>query len=122
MEKLADKLKQRMEMEDLSLSAAAKQIGVSHSTIDRIIRGETVEIDTLIKISEYLNTPVEEFLGDAKVTSERMERIANLFSMEPELADVMDKISKGIKTGEIDKKIITEIAAFIAFRLNHYSL
>jgi hypothetical protein len=82
---------------------------------------ERMGIDALIKIRDCSDMPVEELIGEAKGASERMKRIANLFSMEPELADVMDKVANGVKTGEIDKKINTEIAAFAAFRVNHDS-
>ena len=120
MEKLADKLKKQMDLENLSLRAAAKQIGVSHSTIDRVIAGRTVEIDTLIKISNFLQTPVEDLLVESQETSTRIDRITQLFSVEPELADVLDKIAKALKSGHVDKKIISEISAFAAFRLVQY--
>jgi len=121
MEKLAEKLKERMKLEKLSLRAAAKQIDVSHSTIDRVLKGETVEVDTLTKISEFLNVPIDDLIGQSKEIKERFDRISNLFSIEPELAEVLDRIAQGIKTGDIDKKIITEVSAFTAFRIRHYT-
>ena len=121
MEKLAEKLNEFMKLENLSLRAAAIKIGVSHSTIDRVLKGEMVEIDTLTKFSEFLKIPIDDLIGQSKEINKRFDRISNLFSIEPELAEVLDKMVKGIKSGDIDKKIITEVSAFTAFRIRHYT-
>jgi DNA-binding Xre family transcriptional regulator len=55
MEKLAGLLKERMKQDKLSIRGAAEKIGgVSHSIVARALKGETVEIDTLLSICDFL--------------------------------------------------------------------
>jgi transcriptional regulator with XRE-family HTH domain len=121
MEKLARLLQERMDQEKLSVRKAAKLIGgVSHSTVARVLNGETVEVDTLIRISDFLKVPVAELLDVEEGPRELIGKLRKLVSFEPELGEVLSKIEDGIINGEIDMKILSEISAFAAFRLDHY--
>lgn len=121
MEKLARLLQERMDQEKLSVRKAAKLIGgVSHSTVARVLNGETFEVDTLIRISNFLQIPVAELLGLEKGPSELIRKLRKLVSFNPELGEVLKEIEDGIIIDEIDMEILTEIAAFAAFRLDHY--
>ncbi len=119
MEKLAKLLKERMNEEKLSVRKAAKLIGgVSHSTIARVINGETVEVDTLIRICDFLKIPVAEVLDLEEGPRELTNKIRKLVSFEPELGEVFKKIADGIADEKIDREILSEIASFASFRLH----
>jgi len=45
-----------------SLRAIGKTINVSASTLSRISHGKTVDVNTLIKICEHLNTPMDKYI------------------------------------------------------------
>jgi transcriptional regulator with XRE-family HTH domain len=121
MEKLARLLQERMDQEKLSVRKAAKLIGgVSHSTVARVLNGETVEVDTLIRISDFLKIPVAELLDLQEGPNELIKKIRKLVSREPELGVVFKKIADGIAEGSVDIKVLSEVAAFAAFRLEHY--
>jgi len=121
MEKLAKLLKERMDEEKLSVRAAAKLIGgVSHSTVARVINGETVEVDTLIRICDFLKIPVAEVLDLEEGPRELIGKIRKLVSFEPELGEVFKKIADGIIDEEIDREILSEVTAFASFRLHYY--
>jgi len=116
--KLATLLRQRLDVEGLSVRDAGEKIGVSHSTVARAVNGEAVNIDTLIRICDFLNVPVESTLNIRGDKDELMEQMMIMISIEPELADVFSEISKDLTEGRINSNILFEIAAFAQFRLH----
>lgn len=56
-------LKIYCDMNDLASREVAKQIGVSHTTITRIMNGKTTDISTAIKILNWLFVSEEEKTG-----------------------------------------------------------
>lgn len=120
MERLSELLQKRMEMEGLSVRRAADKIGVSHSTVARAANGQTVEVDTLVKLADFLGVEVLDLLDVKETPDEVYQQISMVISMEPELEDVFKKIAEKIEAGELEKTILDEVAAFAAFRLQQY--
>ena len=48
----------KMKKENLSLRKAGIQAGVAHTTIDRVCKGESVDLETVQKISDWVGVPV----------------------------------------------------------------
>ena len=117
MNKLPELLKKRMETEKLSLRDAKKLIGVSHATIARVLQGETVKIETLVKIAVFLNVPMEDLLDVKEKPSDIMQQIVMVLSIEPELTQVFTEIAQKIENDETYKIVLAEVAAFAAYRL-----
>lgn len=117
MNRLSELLKKRMKTEGLSVRDAGKLIGVSHATVARAVNGETVEVDTLVKIAEFLGVPVEDILDVRERPSEIAENVMMALNIEPELYKTLEEITQKINNGEIDTKILVEIASFAAYRL-----
>lgn len=119
MNKLAELLRKRMDVENLSLRETGEKIGVSHSTVARIVDGETVEVDTLVKICDFLNIPVETVLDIREEPEEILQQVVMVLSIEPELSQIFGDIARGIINKEVDRKVLSEIAAFASYRLEH---
>lgn len=117
MNKLSELLKKKMKVDKMSLREAADEIGVSHSTVDRAIKGKTVEVDTLVKISEFVGVPVESVFDVRTDSDEVLEQIVMMTSMEPELMKIFAEIAEDVLTGKIDKSVLGEVAAFASYRL-----
>jgi transcriptional regulator with XRE-family HTH domain len=120
MNKLAEKLRERLHVEGLSVRDAAQKIGVSHATVARAANGETVEVDTLVKIASFLGLPVESMLDVKETPDEVLEQIVMVLSIEPELSRIFGEIARKVSAKEMDPKVLSEIAAFSAYRLQQY--
>ena len=121
MNRLAELLRNRMDIDKLSVRAVAKQTGVSHSTIARAVNGETVEVDTLVRIANFLGVKAESLLDVRSEPDEILQQISMVLSIEPELSRVFGEIARKVSNKEMDKKVLAEIAAFAAYRLQMHS-
>ena len=117
MNRLSELLRKRLETEGLSVRDAGQLIGVSHSTVARAVNGETVEVDTLVKIANFLGIPVKNILEPKDDPDAILEQVMMVISIEPELSRVFSEIAQKIVDKQLDKKVLSEVAAFAAYRL-----
>ena len=115
---LSDLVKRKMETDHLSLRAAGNEAGVAHTTIDRVLKGESVDLLTLEKVCEWLSIPVMSALDVKDDQSELFEQIASAVALCPELNDVFSEIVDLVVAGEVDQQILSEVASFASYRLN----
>jgi transcriptional regulator with XRE-family HTH domain len=120
MEKLAKLLKKRMKVEGLAVRDVADITGVSHSTIARAANNETVTVSTLVALCDFLGVPLRSVLDTKETPDEVFEQISRVVAIEPELKSVFTDIARKINEGKLDKKVLSEIAAFAAFRISQY--
>jgi len=102
----------------ISIRAAAKQIGVSHGTLDRVVNGLPIDLETLIPISNWLgvapSTLVNSFGASPDPT---VAAIKLLIEKVPALEQIFVDAVEGIKSGEVDIATVRDILSYIAFRL-----
>ena len=122
MSKLSELLSARLDLLGMSVRKAADKIGVSHATVARAANGETVEVDTLVKIADFLGVPLNSLLDDVETPDEVYEQISIVFTFEPELKKVLTRIAKKIEDQTIDPKILSELAGFASYRLHEQEL
>ena len=111
---LDDKMRQR----NLSLREAGKEIGVSHTTISRILQGQAADIDTLIDMCKWLGISPSEVL-DSNVEGSRGlgSRIATILEANPKLALVFEEAIGRLEKGEISPQTIEDLVAYMSYRL-----
>ena len=84
---LSEYLKSELARRNLSVRKASDHIGISHVTLLRILSGETPNLETLNKLSEWTRTDLTfllELLGYHVETDNReMERLARLVQYDP---------------------------------------
>lgn len=120
MEKLARELRRRLDLEHMSLRDAGQAMEISHSTVARAMQGYAVDIATMVKMCEFLNVPVESVLELRDEPENSLKNLNFVLSTEPELSQAFYEVAVGIVHGEIDKKILAEIAAFVRYRLEQH--
>ncbi len=111
---LDDKMRQR----NLSLRKMADEIGVSHTTISRILKGEVADIGTLIKLCKWLEVSPSDIL-DSNVEGARGlgSRIATILEANPKLALVFEEAIGRLEKDEISSQTIEDLVAYMSYRL-----
>lgn len=111
-------LKLKMERKNLSLRQAGNLAGVAHTTIDRVLKGETVDLETVKKICDWIGIPVSSVVDIGDEKAPMVDEVASLISMNKDFAKVLTEISEKIKSGKLSQDILIEITAFASFQLD----
>lgn len=114
---LSDLVKRKMQQENLSLRSAGTQAGVAHTTIDRVLKEESVDLNTLEKVCDWVGVPVTSVLDINDDGNKILDQIAAAIALCPELEDVFSEIADHVLGGELDQSILGEVAAFASYRL-----
>lgn len=114
---LKDLVNRKMEFEHLSLRSASNQIGVSHTTIARVLKGDTVDMPTIIATCKWLGLTPADVLGSGTRKETLATRLAIIIDKEPRLAKVFNDAIDLMDIGELDDGIINDIIAYATFRM-----
>ncbi len=116
---LKAKLAQEMKNKGLSTRQVAKEIGTSHTTILRALRGEIVDMATIMKVSEWLGVKPATLINSLASTKAALpEKIAVMLGNYPHLEEEFSKAINAISAGTVEPEIIENIAAYAAYRIN----
>ena len=99
---LAEYLKSETARRNLSVRKASDHIGISHVTLLRILSGETPNLETLSKLSEWTHTDLTfllELLGyQVETDNKEAERLARLVQYDPlygRLFELLERLGPG---------------------------
>ena len=110
---------QKLQEDNITRREAAKRVGVSHTTLKRIIEGSPADVDTLLKLCDWMEIEPADALnsmalkGDNKLVS----AIAILVEREPGLAKLFKDAMEDVEKGNLSPDDIREIIAYAAYRL-----
>lgn len=113
-------LQQTMQKKQLSLRQAAEQIGLSHTTLARILDGQSYDLDTAILVCKWLGVPAAEALGISGADP-LVETITTILAMNPPLQGAFQEVVGQIHSSRLEPDVLDEVLQFITFRL-YYSL
>src|SRR5262245_38088524 len=111
-------LQRAMQEKQLSSHKAAEAIGVSHTTILRALRGDAVDVDTIIKIANFLNVRPSELLNSMATDATLPDQLAALLSHSRELEDELRDAVDRVKGGRLDPAILRDIVSYALYKLN----
>ena len=111
-------LQKPMEEKGLSSHSAAEAIGVSHTTILRALRGDAVDVDTIIKIARYLKLRPSDLLDVMGDGSSLPEQISILLSSSRELEKEIGEAVERVKAGKLDVAVLRDIISYALFKMN----
>ena len=117
---LGNMLHEHLKENELSIRAAAREIGVAHSTLGRLLDGETIDFDTYIQVCDWLNlSPADMLHSEGKIgsMSEIASRMAIILQTSPSLAQVFDEVTQKYRNGKISIDTVKDIVAYAGYRL-----
>lgn len=115
-------LQRAMQERNLSAREAARQAGVAHTTIIRILQHENVDLGTLKKICAWLEIdPMYAVnLEGGQVQKQWLWRLGMMIESNRVLHFSMRRIFAGIDKQDYPPKIIDDICMFIIFAMKTY--
>jgi len=109
---------EKMRKNDLSMRSAAANIGVSHTTLIRILHDEPYDVPTAEKVANWLNVPVSTLLDINQPGEDGLARqIALVLRQEPALAKVFGEAMARLADGRIKPETIRALASYAASQL-----
>lgn len=108
-----------MKKKGLSPRQVAKEIGTSHTTILRALRGEIVDVATILKLSEWLGVKPATLISSLAITRSALpDQIAVMLGKHPRLEHEFGQAIRAILEERVDPAIIEDIAAYAAYKIN----
>lgn len=112
---LGDEIKRR----GISNRQAAREIGVSHTTINRILDGMPADFDTIMLVAKWLKVEPAVLIDAGSLDKSALPaKITALVEREPELARVFEEALDRIESGEASSDLIRDIVAYASYKLN----
>jgi hypothetical protein len=111
-------LEKELKEQNLSSRGAANAIGVSHTTILRALRGDVVDLETVLLISDWLHVRPSTLLNSMNNTATLSDQIAAIVERNPRLNQVFSDATIAVKAGNADPVIIEDIIAYALYKLN----
>ena len=111
-------LEKEMKERNLSSRGAADAIGVSHTTILRALRGDVVDLDTVLKVSDWLHIRPATLINSMNNEAPLSDRIAAIVERNPRLSQVLTDATQAIEDGRADPAIMEDIVAYALYKLN----
>ena len=100
----------------LSYREAARQIGVSHTTIIAASRGRSVMTDAAKKIAVWLGVPLYVILDETD-EGRTFSRLGTLFEIAPDLRKVFIEAAQAVENGELTTDEFKDIVDFAAYKI-----
>jgi transcriptional regulator with XRE-family HTH domain len=116
---LSTLLQQEMKARGLSSHGVAAEIGTSHTTVLRALKGERIDVDTLIKLANWLHVPPSELLNSMVDGAEfsTATQLSAILARSPELeAELKDALER-VKADQLDPSVIRDIISFAAYKI-----
>ena len=115
---LKEILDQELRSRRLGVRAAARQMGVAHMTLYRILKGDHVDLSTISIIAGWLgvnpSTLIDENVPGVNALA---SNLTVLLQSMPALSEMLASAVDRVEAGELDVSTLTEVLSYMAFKL-----
>lgn len=120
---LADLVNKKMIEHKLSLRNAAKQVGVSHTTVSRLLDGVQLDLQTMTKFCDWCGVSPAQVLdvtynGDISEEDSIVKHLSIIVTSNPRLKRVFSTLLGLDGNKRLPDETISEILDFIAFKIS----
>jgi len=98
----------------LSVRSAAKEIGVAHTTLNRVLNGGPCDLDTVIKVAAWLN------VRPAAILNVEGGSVDEIVELVPGLREVFTDARLLIEEGKAPATILDDVTAYARFKISEY--
>ncbi len=110
-------LTQEIQRRGISYREAAKEIGVSHTTLYQILQGRSMDVETAIAICKWANLPIETLVKVAGDRERMLAAVDVLLRAAPELEQAFLEAAKAVESGELSMDDFNEVITFAAYMI-----
>ncbi len=113
-------LRETIERRKLSVRQAAKEMGIAHTTLNRVLATGECEYATVLKIAKWTGVPTSTLINApvAKDEEELTYQLNEVLSHEPRLKAVFAEAVRRLNNGEMSEEALRELVAYMAYRIN----
>jgi len=122
MQMLSRLVRDKLEKDAISIRESGRQIGVSATTISRILNDESIDVDTLIAVCAWLEVSPSNVL-DAELNDDRAlgSRLATVIQSAPELTSIFVEMLNRLEDNTIDMNVARDLVAYATWRLKTFT-
>ena len=104
----------------LSYRAAAKEMGVSHTTLINLSKNVSVDLATVIAACKWLGVSPADALNSMlpEGTTSMLASVALLIEREPRLNELFTQAVENVKQGNLEPAELADIVNYAAYRLS----
>ena len=114
-------LDKKIKNEGMSVRSAAREIGVSHTTITRLLDGYEIDLPTLKAVCTWLGvSPASALNSLADTSDEFAAKLALAIEAKPQLQSVFEEAIDKVIEGKIPVEVLNDLIAYASFRLSQY--
>lgn len=114
---LAGLLESKIKELGLSNRGAAREIGIAHTTLQRFLAGQAFDMDTILKICDYLGVSPDKALNSLPSKIQPLNDLEMFLESEPEIANAFYMAIGGLKENRLSKVDVKEIVEFATFKI-----
>lgn len=117
---LQELVKQALHDRRKSIRRAASEIGIAHTTLNRIIDGQPYDLDTAQKICDWLRVDLATILSITVVNrpAEFIDRLTICMDFSPSFRNALEVLVSNFQNGKIDVTVLDQTANFMLFLIN----
>ncbi len=114
-------LKNKMQTEGLSEREVARRTGLSNTTINSALKGQILNNNSLLCISEFLHVPpsslLDSYLSDLDNGQAIVASFVQYICHHPQLAEIVNDLAQQVREGKDIFPILVEALHYAAYRL-----
>jgi transcriptional regulator with XRE-family HTH domain len=110
-------LEHAMKERGLSSHQAASAVGVSHTTILRALRGDVVDLKTVIGIANWLEIRPAELLNSLGNKNTLGDQVSTLLAQYPDLREAFSAAIKAVNAGTASPAVVADIVQYSMYKL-----
>lgn len=110
-------LTKEIQRRGISFREAAKEIGISHTTLYAIKEGRPMDVETAIAVCKWANVPIETLVKVAGKRERTLAAVDVLLRAAPDLEKAFLEAADAVESGELSMDDFNEVITFAAYMI-----